>query len=134
MFIGFEAEASSIRWFEPLMVPGLLQTPDHARAMIRGPQELDSAEIDRRVEVRMARQGVLARQDRPRLWMVLDEAALHRIVGGGETMHQQLAHLVTPSNQGKTTIQVLPFNAGAHAWTTGHFVAQPQYRRGTSSP
>ena len=123
VFIGLEAEASSIRWFEPLMVPGLLQTPDYARAMIRGgPQELDPAEIDRRVEVRMARQGILARQDRPRLWVVLDEAALHRIVGGAETMHQQLAHLVTLSDQGKTTIQVLPFNAGAHAGTTGPFV------------
>jgi transcriptional regulator with XRE-family HTH domain len=123
VFIGLEAGSSSIRNFEPLMVPGLLQTPDYARAMIRGgPQELDLSEIDRRVQVRLARQEILNRPDRPRLWAVLDEAALHRVVGGPRVMREQLMHLVKMSDQGKTTIQVVPFNAGAHSGATGPFV------------
>ncbi|MER6817694.1 helix-turn-helix transcriptional regulator [Spirillospora sp. NPDC000708] len=123
VFIGLEAGAETIRAFEPLVIPGLLQTPEYARGMIRGgPQELDPEEIDRRVQVRVARQQILARADRPRLWVVLDEAALHRTVGGEETMRKQLAHLVEMSEQGKTTIQVVPFKAGAHAGTSGPFV------------
>jgi transcriptional regulator with XRE-family HTH domain len=123
VFIGLEAGASTIQTFEPLVVPGLLQTPDYARAMVRGgPQELDPDEIDRRVEVRLARQQILTRPDRPRLWTVLDEAVLHRTVGNGTIMRKQLAHLVTLSEQGKTTIQVVPFKVGAHAGTSGPFV------------
>ncbi|GAA4101117.1 helix-turn-helix transcriptional regulator [Actinomadura miaoliensis] len=123
VFIGMEAGAETIRTFEPLMVPGLLQTPDYARATIRGgPQELDPDEIDRRVQVRLERQEVLKRRDRPRLWAVLDEAVLHRQVGGTAVMKTQLAHLVDMAEQGKTTIQVVPFTAGAHAGTTGPFV------------
>ncbi|GAA1870648.1 helix-turn-helix domain-containing protein [Actinomadura bangladeshensis] len=123
VFIGLEAGAASIRTFQPLGVPGLLQTPDYARAMIRGgPQELDADEIDRRLQVRMARQRVLAKTDRPRLWVVLDEGALHRIVGSETIMREQLSHMITMSEQGKTTIQVIPFRCGAHAGTTGPFV------------
>lgn len=123
VFIGLEAEAAVIRTFEPLMVPGLLQTADYARAMIRGgPQELDSDEIERRVQVRMARQEILTRPDRPRLWAVLDEAVLRRVVGSDAIMRKQLAYLVEMAEQGRTTIQVVPFSAGAHAGTTGPFV------------
>jgi hypothetical protein len=70
----------------------------------------------------MARQEILSRPDRPRLWAVLDEAALHRTVGSGAIMRKQLSHLVEQSEQGKTTVQVVPFKAGAHAGTTGPFV------------
>lgn len=123
VFIGLEAGAASVRTFESLAMPGLLQTPDYARAMIRGgPLELDSDEIDRRVQVRMARQEILSRSDRPRLWVVLDEAALHRTVGSSAIMRNQLAHLVEQSEQGRTTVQVVPFKAGAHAGPTGPFV------------
>ncbi|RAY11771.1 transcriptional regulator [Actinomadura craniellae] len=123
VFIGLEEGAVAVRTFEPLMVPGLLQTPDYARAMIRGgPQELDPDEIERRVEVRTARQELLNRPDRPRLWAVLDEAVLHRQVGGAAVMKHQLAHLIEMAEQGRTTIQVVPFAAGAHAGTTGPFV------------
>lgn len=123
VFIGLEAGAETIRAFEPLVIPGLLQTPEYARAMIRGGlQELDPEEIDRRMQVRVERQRILTHPDRPRLWVVLDEAALHRSVGGEETMCEQLAHLVQMSKQGKTTIQVVPFKAGAHAGTSGPFV------------
>lgn len=123
VFIGLEAGAATIRTFEPLMMPGLLQTPDYARAMIRGgPQELEPDEVGRRVEVRMARQRLLAEADRPRLWAVLDEAALHRTVGSKSIMRAQCEHLAEMSQQGRTTIQVIPFGAGAHAGTTGPFV------------
>ncbi|TDC86892.1 XRE family transcriptional regulator [Actinomadura sp. 7K507] len=123
VFIGLEAGATTIRAFEPLAVPGLLQTPEYARAMIRGgPQELDPDEIDRRVQVRVARQQILMRADRPRLWVVLDEAALHRTVGNDTIMREQLAHLVAVSEQGRTTVQVVPFGSGAHAGTSGPFV------------
>jgi transcriptional regulator with XRE-family HTH domain len=123
VYIGLEAGASSIRNFEPVVVPGLIQTEDYARAMFRnGPRELDRDEVERRVEVRMARQQVLARTDRPRLWSVIDEAVIRRVVGGTEVMRGQLRHLADCAEQGKTTIQVVPFSAGAHAGTTGPFV------------
>ena len=123
VYIGLEAGASSIRNFEPVVVPGLLQTEDYARETFRnGPRELDRDEIERRVEVRMARQKVLARDDRPRLWVVVDEAVIRRVVGGPQVMRGQLRHLAECAEQGRTTIQVVPFAAGAHAGTTGPFV------------
>jgi transcriptional regulator with XRE-family HTH domain len=123
VYIGLEAGASSIRNFEPVVIPGLIQTEDYARAMFRnGPRELDRDEVERRVEVRMARQQILVRADRPRLWCVIDEAAIRRVVGGAEVMRGQLRHLADCAEQGKTTIQVVPFDAGAHAGTTGPFV------------
>ncbi|GAA3931922.1 helix-turn-helix transcriptional regulator [Actinomadura viridis] len=124
VFIGLEAGATTIRAFEPLTVPGLLQTADYSRAMIRGgPHELDPDEIDRRAQVRSARQEILSRPDRPHLWVVLDEAALHRTVGSKAIMRRQLAHLIEMAQRDKTTLQVLPFEVGAHAAsTTGPFV------------
>jgi transcriptional regulator with XRE-family HTH domain len=130
VYIGLEADAAVIRAFQPLVVPGFLQTPDYARAMIRsGPQELESDEVDRRLHVRMARQQVLRQAHRPRLWAVLDEAALHRTVGSKTIMREQLMHLASMADAGKATIQIIPFSCGAHAGTTGPFVilsfAQP---------
>ncbi|HLX50017.1 MAG TPA: helix-turn-helix transcriptional regulator [Streptosporangiaceae bacterium] len=123
VYIGLEAGAASIRNFEPIVVPGLLQTEDYARNALRsGPRELDQEEVERRLEVRMERQRILARADRPRLWAVLDEAVIRRVVGGPEIMREQLRHLAASAQQGKTTIQVVPFSAGAHAGTTGPFV------------
>ena len=105
------------------MVPGLLQTEEYARQTFRnGPRELDREDIERRVQVRMERQRVLAREDRPRLWAVVDEAVIRRVVGGPEVMREQLCHLIECAEQGKTTLQVVPFGAGAHAGTTGPFV------------
>src|SRR5262249_30922302 len=118
-----EAGAASIRNFEPLVVPGLLQTEDYARQMSRGgPRELDQDEVERLVQGRMERQRVLSRKDRPRLWAVLDEAVIRRVVGDPAIMREQLLHLVECAEQGRTTLQVVPFGAGAHAGTTGPFV------------
>jgi transcriptional regulator with XRE-family HTH domain len=123
VYIGLEGGAASIRNFEPIVVPGLLQTEEYARQTFRnGPRELDRDDIERRVQVRMERQRILTREDRPRLWAVVDEAVIRRVVGGPEVMREQLLHLVESAEQGKTTLQVVPFGAGAHAGTTGPFV------------
>jgi transcriptional regulator with XRE-family HTH domain len=123
VYIGLEAGAGTIRNFEPIVIPGLLQTEEYARRMSRGgPRELDQEEVDRRVQVRMQRQRILTRPDRPRLWAVLDEAVIRRVVGSPAIMGEQLRHLVASAGQGKTTIQVVPFGAGAHAGTTGPFI------------
>ena len=123
VYIGLEAGAASIRNFEPVVVPGLLQTADYAREVFRnGPIELDPDDVERLVEVRLARQEILARDDRPRLWAVIDETVIRRLVGGSDVMRGQLNHLTDAAQQGKTTIQVMPFRAGAHAGTTGPFV------------
>jgi transcriptional regulator with XRE-family HTH domain len=123
VYIGLEAGAALIRNFEPTVVPGLLQTEDYARMTLRnGPRELNRDDVERRVQVRMARQRILARDDRPRLWAVIDEAVIRRIVGDGDAMRAQLRYLSEATEQGRTTIQVVPFSAGAHAGTTGPFV------------
>lgn len=123
VYIGLEAGAASIRNFEPIVVPGLLQTEDYARQMSRGgPRELDRDEIERRVQVRIERQRILTREDRPRLWAVIDEAVIRRVVGSPEVMREQLQHLIESAEQGRTTLQVVPFGAGAHAGTTGPFI------------
>ena len=104
-------------------MPGLLQTEEYAREIFRnGPRELDPDEVEWLLEVRLARQKILAREDRPRLWAVIDEAVIHRVVGGPEVMRGQLRQLAESTQQGKTTIQVVPYRAGAHAGTTGPFV------------
>jgi transcriptional regulator with XRE-family HTH domain len=122
-FIGLEAEASSIRNFELAMVPGLLQTEDYARALISGgPMELDATEIERRVEVRLTRQQALDRAERPQLWVIVDEAAIRRTVGGPAVMRGQLEALAEMSGHARTTIQVVPYSAGAHPGQLGPFV------------
>jgi transcriptional regulator with XRE-family HTH domain len=122
-FIGLESEAISIRWFELAMIPGLLQTEDYARAVIRsGPQELGPEGVERRIEVRTIRQEVLARDARPQLWVIMDEAAIRRVVGGKAAMRAQLEHLIVASEEGRTTIQVIPYGAGAHPGQAGTFI------------
>ena len=94
VYIGLEAGVTSIRNFEPVVVPGLPQTADYAREIFRnGPIELDPDEVERLLEVRQARQEVLARDDRPRLWAVIDEAVIHHVVGSVGVMRGKLRHL-----------------------------------------
>ncbi|MEV6982649.1 helix-turn-helix transcriptional regulator [Sphaerisporangium sp. NPDC051017] len=121
---GFEAEASQIRTYEALTVPGLLQTPGYAEAIFRGGQVLvdDETAIGRKVQARLARQRLLVRHNPPQLWAVLDEAALRKVVGGEEIMREQLLHLVETAKRSSVTIQVLPDSIGAHAAMHGSFV------------
>lgn len=115
-YLGLEQAASVIRCYEVQFVPGLLQTEDYARAVIRLDYgETDDRHIERRVELRMKRQRLLYRPVPPHLWAVLDEAALRRPIGGPETMRGQLVHLLEMSRLRHVRIQVLPFSAGGHA-------------------
>ena len=122
-FIGFEGEARSSWNYESLFVPGLLQTEDYARAVIRGGFPTASRdEIERRVEVRMERQEVLRNDNPLELWGIVDEAALRRQVGGQAVMRAQLRHVLDASDLPNVTFQVIPFDVGAHAGMPGSFV------------
>jgi transcriptional regulator with XRE-family HTH domain len=122
--IGLEAEAATIRSYEPELVPGLLQTADYARAVFRAGWPTDTAkEIDRRVEVRLERQEVLTRTDPPppKVGVVLNEAVLARRVGGPEAMRTQIEHLLAERDRANVTVQILPFSAGEHPAMLGPF-------------
>ena len=121
--IGLETEAVTISSYGQELVPGLLQTADYARAVIRAFRPDDTAdEITRRVEVRLARQAVLARDDPPRLWAVISEAVVRRAVGGQAVMAEQLRALASERERAVVTVQVLPFSAGEHPAMAGSFV------------
>jgi transcriptional regulator with XRE-family HTH domain len=121
-YVDLESAASLIRTYEGQFVPGLLQTDGYMRAVVQGAHLEESAEeVGRRVRLRMARQIVLTRQDAPRLWAVVDEAALRRPVGGREVMRGQLERLVEATKLPNVTLQILPFNSGAHAAMAGAF-------------
>ena len=121
-FVGLEAEAESVRAYEQQVIPGLLQTEEYARAMIRAARpDIGSDEVERRVHVRMQRQSLLAESDSVDLWVVLDEAVLSRPIGGDSVMRRQLDRLVEVAGLPRVTLQVLPFEAGAHAGMDGTF-------------
>ena len=114
-YIGLESAASEIRNYEVSLIPALLQTEDYARAAISADLVSGRPEdVDRMVEFRMARQPALTRDDPPKLWAVLDEAALHRRVGGAGLMRMQLEHLLEVSRLPSVALQVIPFAGGAH--------------------
>ena len=122
-YISFEAEARSVRNYESLFVPGLLQTEDYTRAMTKGVSPTATTkEVDQRVQARMERQGVLAKERPLELWAIVDEAALRRTVGGPKVMAAQLNHLLAMTEQPLVTLQVIPFGAGAHPGMPGSFV------------
>jgi transcriptional regulator with XRE-family HTH domain len=121
-YVDLEAAAALIRTYEGQFVPGLLQTDDYMRAVVQGAHLEDQGEeVGRRVRLRMARQTLLTREQPPRLWAVIDEAALRRPVGGREVMRGQLERLLEATKLPNVTLQVLPFAAGAHAAMVGSF-------------
>ncbi|GAA3818886.1 MULTISPECIES: helix-turn-helix transcriptional regulator [Amycolatopsis] len=122
-FVGLEADASSLRAFQALLVPGLLQTEPYARAVIRAMRpDADESDIQRRVAARTARQQLLTDPNPPEYWAVIDEAVLHRVVGGPEVMAHQAERLLTVAQLPHVTIQVVPFGAGAHPGMEGPFL------------
>ncbi|GAA2931792.1 helix-turn-helix transcriptional regulator [Streptomyces mexicanus] len=122
-FISLESQATGMRTLETTVVPGLLQTPEYARAVTRAAVDgLDEERLDALVEVRLARQGVLRADPPLRLDAVLDEAVLRRQVGGPEVMARQLERLAQAARLPQVRLQVLPFSAGAHIGVTGPFV------------
>jgi Domain of unknown function (DUF5753)/Helix-turn-helix domain len=121
-YVGLEAAASSIRAYEQQVVPGLLQTEDYAKAMIRAARpDITADEVEQRVRVRLGRQSLLSQDDPIDVWVVLDEAVLSRPVGGDAVMRAQLERLVAAAELPNVTLQVLPFEVGAHAGMDGTF-------------
>jgi transcriptional regulator with XRE-family HTH domain len=121
-YVDLESAATLIRTYEGQLVPGLLQIEDYMRAVIAGAHLDERAEeAERRVALRMARQTLLTRPDAPRLWAVIDEAALRRPVGSPEVMRGQLERLIDAAKLAKVVLQILPFGAGAHPGMVGAF-------------
>ncbi len=122
-YIGLEQEAIAITCYSMYYMPALLQTEDYARIIIKAiAPKMDPAIHQQRVEARMRRQQLLDAANPPRYRVLLDEAALHRRVGGATLMAAQLGKLVEAVRNDKATIQVIPFEAGAHAAADGFFV------------
>jgi hypothetical protein len=120
-YISFEADAARLTGVEASLVPGLLQTPDYARALIRGVHPtLPEEDVAQRAEVRARRQDTLARKGTA-LWMVLDEAVLHHAVGGKEVMRAQLDRLLQEDSK-RVVLQVVPYSVGAHPASMGSFI------------
>ncbi|MGW3328191.1 helix-turn-helix domain-containing protein [Streptomyces virginiae] len=113
-----EARASYISTFQAQLVYGLLQTPAYARAVLGVRTE---GELDTKVAARMDRQRILDREDPPLIWVVMSEAVLHQEIGGREVMRNQLAHLLEQQRREWVKVQILPFEAGAHAGVMGSF-------------
>jgi transcriptional regulator with XRE-family HTH domain len=122
-FVGLEAAASSMSIYAAQVLPGLFQTRDYARAVIKGiHHSLALDDIERRVELRMERQSLLEGDDPPKLWVVVDEAAVRRQVGGSEVMRQQIERLIEMASFPNVTLQILPFVNGEHTGLDGAFM------------
>ncbi|MFJ1974467.1 helix-turn-helix domain-containing protein [Streptomyces sp. NPDC087903] len=123
VYIGLETDAESLRVYEPQVITGLLQTRQYAEAIIQGAlPETSTTDIEKRVQVRLRRQDRIAADREPlRLWVVLDEAALRRVVGSRQVMREQLEQVAEMSQQPHITVQVLPFEVGAHPGINGQY-------------
>ena len=121
-FVSLEVEANLIRAYEPHYIPGLLQTEDYSRAVLRaGMPHAPETEIERNVALRMERQALLRRPDPPMLWVVMDETVLRRPIGGPETMRAQIGRLIEVADSPQIRLQVMPFDAGPHPAMYGPF-------------
>jgi transcriptional regulator with XRE-family HTH domain len=121
-YVDLEGAASRIRTYEVQVIPGLLQTRDYARAVVKLEHgQAPAAEIERRVDLRLTRQQVLRRADPPQLWAVIDEAALRRPIGGGQVLREQIQSLAEAARQPNISLQVMPFQAGGSAAMGGAF-------------
>jgi transcriptional regulator with XRE-family HTH domain len=145
VYVGIEGEVSEIRSYQPEAIDGRLQTEGYVRALMLADVEVPSAEeLERRVSLRIKRQEqFFDGNDAPKMWVVLNEAALRRQVGGPQTMNEQLQHLIEVSRSHKVVLQVLTYAGGAHPAMDGAFeilrfpettdpdVVYLQYRRGS---
>jgi transcriptional regulator with XRE-family HTH domain len=123
VYISFEAEARAEHNYESLFIPGLLQTPEYSRAMSQGVlPAATEPEIDERVQARIERQKLLDGSEPLQLWAVVDEAAVRRVVGGRKVMAAQLDHVLAMMKRPNVTVQVIPFDAGAHPGMPGSFI------------
>ncbi len=121
--IEYESASFIIRNFQPMLVPGLLQTEEYAAAIIRNlsPQVTDD-QVKTDVEIRLKRQRILQQPEMPLMFFIMDEAAVRRLVGGQEAMRRQIQRLLDESRKPTVTIEVVPFSAGAHPGMQGPFM------------
>jgi transcriptional regulator with XRE-family HTH domain len=121
-WVDAEQRASVIRWWEPLLIPGLLQTADYAHALFDTWQAVvPSADTDADVVARLDRQRILDRPLPPSVWVLIDETVLYRCVGGPKVMHAQLLHVADMSERPRVTVEVLPSDVGTHVGLLGAF-------------
>ncbi|WP_405718823.1 helix-turn-helix domain-containing protein [Streptomyces sp. NBC_00046] len=124
MYVSLEGAASLLRMYEPHFVPGLLQTEDYARSVMRtgAVGQTRPEDIERHVALRMQRQSLLTRPDAPKLWVVMDETVLRRPVGSVEAMRKQIDRLLEATEMPHVTLQIAEFSTGHHPGTYGPFV------------
>jgi transcriptional regulator with XRE-family HTH domain len=121
-YVSLETGAKILRTYEPHYVTGLLQTYGYARAVLRGGfPNGGEEELERRVAARLRRQGLLERADAPTLWVVMEEAVLHRVVGGPEVMREQIDRLLEVTELDHVSVDIVPFTAGAHVGACAPF-------------
>lgn len=121
-YLSLEAAAGQIKSYEPILVPGLLQTEGYVRGLMAGGRvDASGDEIDKRVQLRMERQARFMAEEPQDLWVVIGEGALRSRVGGAEVMREQLQRLIRASDQPHVTLQVMPFEVGAHPGIEGAF-------------
>ncbi|WP_150252779.1 helix-turn-helix domain-containing protein [Nocardiopsis deserti] len=118
----FESEACLLRTYQGQVIPGLLQTPEYTEALFRGGRYSSPREVERRAEARMERRDILTRHKPVHLRAVIDEAALHRPIGGASAMADQLRYLLHMAQMPHIDVQVLPYDKGAHAGLTAPFI------------
>jgi transcriptional regulator with XRE-family HTH domain len=121
-YFGYESSAVIIRQFEPLLVPGLLQTEDYTRALLANAYGIEQRWVERLLETRRARQEILEREEVPEAFFIIDEAVIRRAVGSPEIMRHQLQQLLSYQERPQVTLQVMPFTAGAQQGLQGPFV------------
>ncbi|MFE9766400.1 helix-turn-helix transcriptional regulator [Streptomyces sp. NPDC005808] len=124
MYVSLEGAAALIRQYEPHFVPGIMQTEEYARGVLKAGAigQTRPEDIERHVALRMQRQDLLTRADAPRVWAVMDETALRRPIGGPEVMGAQIDKLLAVMKLPNVTLQVIPFSSGPHPGTYGPFV------------
>jgi transcriptional regulator with XRE-family HTH domain len=122
-YIGLEEAASAIEWYETIRIPGLLQTPDYARAFLHGiVPSLDNDALEQFVASRLERQRRLTAAPPLRLWVILDEAAVRKKVGGPKVMRDQIMHIIhVAKSMRNVTVQLVPDSRGSHAGMDGPF-------------
>ncbi|MFI6759793.1 Scr1 family TA system antitoxin-like transcriptional regulator [Micromonospora sp. NPDC050417] len=121
-WIEHERDARLLRWFEPALVPGVLQTEAYARAVLSFGGLMNEGEVEERATSRIERQVILAGSRPPQVFAILDEAILRRRVGSREIMAEQCAHLIRLAERPHVHIQVVPADAGGHAGLAGGFI------------
>jgi transcriptional regulator with XRE-family HTH domain len=121
-YFGYESSASIIRQFEPLLVPGLLQTKEYTKVLLAEAFAIDQRNAERLIEARTERQELLVRDEVPESFFIIDEAVIRRSIGGIDVMRSQLQHLLAVSELPHVSLQIVPFEVGAYQGLQGPFV------------